>query len=231
MKKATDYAAMQKSHYETTSHLGTSNHKVHNKNPDYMGILLGPIFEMEGGFALDFGCGHGRNVQNLLAENIFDRVDGVDISAKNIEYATKNILESGFDDSKFSMMVNNGLDVSVLPGNEYSFVMSTITLQHICCHSIRFKLLEGLYESMKRGGILSFQMGYGDSPKKTAGYFDNAYSAVGTNGLHDVRVKNENMIIGDLIKIGFNQEAIAINIRSSMRDHHAKWIYVEAVKW
>ena len=140
MKKATDYAAMQKSHYETTSHLGTSNHKVHNKNPDYMGILLKPVFEMKGGFALDFGCGHGRNVQNLLAENIFDRVDGVDISAKNIEYATKNILESGFDDSKFSMMVNNGLDVSVL---------STFKIVSLYTEFNSNKCLIGRYKAIK----------------------------------------------------------------------------------
>ena len=230
VKGATDYATMQKMHYETTSHLMIENHQFHNANPDYMGILLQPIFDMGGGFALDFGCGHGRNVQNLLAEDIFDRVDGVDISAKNIEYATKNILESGFDSSKFNMMVNNGLDVSVLPSNEYSFVMSTIVLQHICCHSIRFNLLDGLYRSMKRGGVLSFQMGFGGTRWKTAGYFDNAYSAVETNGLHDVQVENEGMIIGDLVKIGFSKETILANIRSSMRDHHKKWIYVRCIK-
>ena len=228
--KASDYAAMQKIHYETTSHLMIENHQFHNDNPDYMAILLKPIFGMEGGFALDFGCGHGRNVQSLLAEDVFDRVDGVDISASNIEYATKNILKDGFSSSKFNMMVNNGLDVSVLPRNEYSFVMSTIVLQHICCHSIRFKLFEGLYASMKLGGVLSFQMGFGNTRAKTAGYFDNDYGAVETNSLHDVQVESEDMIIGDLFAIGFNEENITTNIRPSFRDHHEQWIYVQASK-
>ena len=169
-------------------------------------------------------------VDNLLAENIFDRVDGVDISAKNTEYAATNILKSGFDSSKFNMMVNTGLDVSVLPKNEYEFVMSTIVLQHICCHNIRFNILKDLYKALKRGGTLSFQMGFGTGHANTAGYFDNTYGAKGTNSLHDVRVENEDQIIGDLTKIGFKKENITTEIRPSMCDHHTKWIYVKAIK-
>ncbi len=230
MKQADDYARMQKDYYETNSHLMIENHRVHDRNPDYKGILLDPIFKMKGGFALDFGCGHGRNVLNLLIENIFDRVDGVDISAKNTEYATTNITTSGVDSSKFNMMVNTGLDVSVLPSDEYSFVMSTIVLQHICCYNIRFKIFEDLYRSMKQEGVLSFQMGFGNDHMNTAGYFDNAYNATKTNSLHDVRVENEDQVVDDLIKIGFKEENISTIIRPSMSDRHTQWIYVKAIK-
>ena len=229
-KVAGDYAKMQKEQYETTSHLMIGNHRSHDNNPDYKGILLAPIFKMKGGVALDFGCGHGRNVQNLLAEDIFDRVDGVDISANNIEYATKNIIQCGVDSSKFNLMVNTGLEASVLPSDEYSFVVSTIVLQHICCYDIRFNILKDIYRSMKQDGILSFQMGFGTDHMNTAGYFDNAFSATATNSLHDVRVENEDQIIGDLIKIGFKKENISTEIRPSFEDRHKQWIYVKVVK-
>lgn len=230
MKQADDYAKMQKDYYDINSHLMIENHREHDENPDYVGILLDPIFKMKGGFALDFGCGHGRNVQNLLAENVFDRVDGVDISAKNTEYAATNILNAGFDSSKFNMMVNTGLNVSVLPTDEYSFIMSTIVLQHICCYDIRFNILKDIHRSLKQDGVLSFQMGFGTDHMNTAGYFDNAYDATGTNSLHDVRVENEDQIIGDLIKIGFKIENISTVIRPSKCDRHTQWIYVKAVK-
>ena len=79
------YTSMQKGQY----HYGTSNHLEHNNNPHYWDILLGDLKDKEkwdGGTALDFACGKGRNVTNMLSLCDWSRVDGVDISIGNIEF-------------------------------------------------------------------------------------------------------------------------------------------------
>ena len=61
---------MQKSRYNK----GTSNHEEHNSNPNYWDILLSDLKDKElwkGKKALDFACGKGRNVINML--NLQDR--------------------------------------------------------------------------------------------------------------------------------------------------------------
>ena len=55
--------------------IGTGNHPEHNPNPKYWDLLLGDIKiapeKWEGKKALDFGCGQGRNVTNLLSLLLF----------------------------------------------------------------------------------------------------------------------------------------------------------------
>ena len=74
------YTQMQESFYTS----GTSNHQEHNGNKDYWDILLNNENKFSEGIALDFGCGKGRNVYNLIQEFDFKRVDGIDISNNNI---------------------------------------------------------------------------------------------------------------------------------------------------
>ena len=71
--------------------------------------------------------------------------------------------------------------------HEYDFVMSTIVLQHIAVYDIRFQYLQEFFRVMKPGGLLSFQMGYGEGYGK-AGYYDNHYHAESTNSAHDTLV-------------------------------------------
>ena len=59
------YTKMQKKQYSN----GTSNHSEHNSNDDYWNILLDDIKNKDAWkdkVGLDFGCGKGRNVTNLL---------------------------------------------------------------------------------------------------------------------------------------------------------------------
>ncbi len=60
------------------------NHKQHDIEPHYKDILLKEIVNnpelWKGKVALDFGCGCGRNIKNLLEFADFKRVDGCDIS-------------------------------------------------------------------------------------------------------------------------------------------------------
>jgi len=112
--------------------------------------------------------------------------------------------------------------------------MSTIVLQHIPVYDVRFSLLTEFYRVLNPGGLLKFQMGYGDNLKdnmgrKKAHYFDNADITEGSNGTYDVRVTNKNHLINDLKSIGFKN--ILINIDKSFCDFgHDFWIYVSAEK-
>lgn len=125
---------------------GTNNHDVHNNNPDYWDILLQPLRDhperYRDSLALDFGCGRGRNIFNLISFGLFERVDGVDISHSNIDYLRRNYsyLNSNF-------YKNNGLDLNFIESNQYEFIMSTIVLQHIPVFEIRDSILRELLES------------------------------------------------------------------------------------
>ncbi len=177
--------------------------------------------------ALDFACGKGRNVTNMLSLSDWKRIDGIDISEANILYCNENYKEQNSD-----WYVNNGTDVSQLKDNEYDFIMSTIALQHIPVYDIRKSLITDLLRTLKPGGLFSFQMGYGEEISKGEnryGYYENFYNAGGTNSQHDVRVQSEMEIINDLSDIGF------VNIETFVRDTfsdkgHPQWIYVKAYK-
>jgi SAM-dependent methyltransferase len=220
------YTKMQKGAYRS----GTSNHPEHNDNPDYWNILLGDLKDRDSWVnkvGLDFACGKGRNVTNMLSLSDWKRVDGIDISEANISYCKENY--KGQDSDWY---VNNGVDVSQLNDNEYDFIMSTIALQHIPVYDIRKSLITDLLRTLKPGGIFSFQMGYGEKIKSNEnryGYYENFYDASGTNSFHDVRVQSESEIVEDLTNIGF------VNIETYVRDTfsdsgHPQWIYVKAYK-
>jgi SAM-dependent methyltransferase len=220
------YTKMQKGAYRS----GTSNHPEHNDNPDYWNFLLGDLKDRDSWvnkIGLDFACGKGRNVTNMLSLSDWKRVDGIDISEANILYCKENYKEQDSD-----WYVNNGVDVSGLGDNEYDFIMSTIALQHIPVYDIRKSLITDLLRTLKPGGLFSFQMGYGEEIKPNEnryGYYENFYNAGGTNSQHDVRVQSEAEIIEDLSDIGF------VNIETYVRDTfsdngHPQWIYVKAYK-
>lgn len=230
MNKSNIYTLMQKSKYRQ----GTSNHQEHNTNPDYWGILLGDLKNKhlwQDCTALDFACGKGRNVTNMLSLCDWSRVDGIDISEGNIQHCEKTYAHQA---SRW--YTNNGVDVSCLKSDEYDFIMSTIALQHIPVYDIRKSLISDLFRCLKPNGLFSFQMGYGQGLIDPSGlnrprskYFDNCYMASGTNADHDVRVQSEEEITNDLYDIGFVQvEAI---VRDSFSDlGHPNWIYVKCRK-
>jgi SAM-dependent methyltransferase len=221
------YTNMQKSAYAG----GTSNHEEHNTNPDYWDILLSDLKYREnwsGKNGLDFACGKGRNVTNMLSLCDWNRVDGIDISSANIEFC-----KATYSNQNSKWYCNSGTNVSDLRDNEYDFIMSTIALQHIPVYDIRKSLITDLLRTLKPGGLFSFQMGYGDGLESSIGprvsYFENYYNAPGTNSICDVRVQSEDEIISDLMQIGFVN--ITTEIKNSYSDDgHTHWIYVKAYK-
>ena len=227
VNKDNQYTHMQKRVYAG----GTTNHEEHNTNPNYWDILLGDLKNKEkwdGKVGLDFACGKGRNVTNMLNLCDWARVDGIDISEGNISHNKKE-----YASQNSNWYCNNGTDVSELKDNEYDFIMSTIALQHIPVYDIRKSLITDLLRTLKPGGIFSFQMGYGQGLESPLGprvsYFENHYTANGTNSACDVRIQSEDEIIKDLESIGFTN--IKTEIRESYSDNgHPQWIYIKAYK-
>jgi len=214
---------------------GTSNHEEHNANKDYWDILLGPLnnanYSWTNKKALDFGCGKGRNIDNIIKISNFSNVDGIDLSEANIDYCKRN----NKNNSKSEFYVADGISLEPIKNSSYDFIVSTIVLQHICVFDTRDSILRDIFRVLKNGGLLSFQMGYDDSlidqtgQKKLTPYYENNTTALGTNSDNDVTVRDEKEVIDHLKDIGFVN--IKTTIRNSFSDiSHKNWIYVVAEK-
>ena len=224
------YTMMQLGFYDReglAGNMNRENHRGHNANPDYWNILVNDTSDSsyKEKTGLDFGCGCGRNVQNLIPR--FRRMDGVDISPVLIEPARSNILKDGTPEDRFKLYTCDGVSLNGIPDEEYDFVMSTIVLQHISVYQIRYNYMKEFLRVLKPGGILSFQMGFGNRSSSTY-YYDNNYTSTTTNGGNDVSVTDPSQITNDLREIGFTN--IEHVIREPFDDHHYKWIFVKAVK-
>ena len=177
---------------------------------------------------LDFGCGKGRNIFNLRSLETFTTVDGSDLSPANIKHCRERFIDHS------SFFLTNGSNCGSPHNDYYDFVMSTITLQHIPVYSIRARILTDVLRVLKPGGRFSFQMGFGSNLDQSlgrprSGYFEDFYSAVGTNGDHDVRVTSVDELNSDLLNLGF--ENIKIEVKDSFSDvGHPKWVYAHAFK-
>lgn len=230
MEANNKYTQMQKTYYENeTETMKVVNHMNHNNNKDYWDILLSPLSEGDWvkKTVLDFGCGCGRNVLNMVERFGIKNAHGCDISSNNIKYCAEFLESKGYTNCKF--ITTDGVSLNPVESNKYDFLMSTIVLQHIPVYEIRKTILTDFYRVMKSNGILSFQMGYGTGrPFTTSDYYDNTYDAQGTNSQHDCRVTDPKQVIDDLTEIGFTN--ITTEIRPSYDDNHTEWIYVKAIK-
>lgn len=230
MATENDYTAMQKSVYEDeTPRMAVENHKQHNSNPDYWDILLKPLKQGDWSnkTVLDFGCGCGRNVENVLNRFDVKEVHGCDISSNNIEYCKTYVLENT-KKSNFKFFVSDGQTLQPAESDAYDLIFSTIVLQHIPVYTIRKKILTDFYRCTKPGGTVSFQMGGAGLPHY-ASYYDNVFDASGTNGHHDVSVTDPQNLVDDLTEIGFKN--IECVVRQSWEDAgHSEWVFVTCTK-
>lgn len=210
------YTEMQRSYYENLAIPWNANSQVDPSGPpellrsfhsqnmwsEYEHLFSHFDFDLSELVALDFGCGPGRNIS--LYGPRFKRIDGVDISSGLIENAKKWAAINGYVDSKF--YVCNGVDLSCIPDSNYDIVFSTICLQHICVHEIRFNYLSEFFRILKPNGWITIQMGFNPMRMSTnfAYYYSNEWDAPNTNGHRDVEVQAWEQVKSDLENIGFS---------------------------
>lgn len=227
------YTKMQQKQYDDhASHwsLTDKDHVVgsfneHNSWPDYDEFLFKSL-DTTDKVALDFGCGPGRNIVKFA--NRFKQIDGIDISSVNLDKA-KIWFEHNNLQMTPNLFKNNGVDLSVLADNSYEIIFSTICIQHIRVHEIRYSLFKEFLRVLKPGGAICIQMGFGPGHPRTVGYYDNNYEAEGTNSLCDTRIDNVDEIQSDLEKIGFSNFLFNIRPRGP-GDGHNNWIFFQAFK-
>lgn len=226
------YTKMQQNHYDAEAATWTVENKdpvvgsfdKHNNWADYDEFLFKNI-DTAGKIALDFGCGPARNIVKYA--NRFQRIDGADISQVNLDNAIKWCEANNVVTPR--LFNNNGVDLSEIESEYYDVVFSTICLQHICVHEIRFNFLKEFHRILKPGGAICIQMGFGPGHIRTVGYFDNNYDAQYTNSGHDTRVDASTELEKDLIQIGYH--SFQYDIRPvGPGDSHTNWIFFRATK-
>lgn len=195
---------------------------AHEKYP-YEQYLLEEFGDRPRFSALDFGCGMGRMIKRmdlLFAEG----VDGIDLCVNNLTYA-RSYLGQNYSGL---LLQSDGLSCPIL-NNGYSFIYSTLCLQHICVHEIRHQILKDFYTNLSNRGHCCIQLGYGWD--NGIHWNHNFYEAKGTNSANDVSIPNENhfsLIENDLKDIGFTN--IKFKIKESphpdLMNYHPNWLFV-----
>lgn len=109
--------------------------------------------------ALDFGCGVGRLSQALC--KYFKHCVGVDISKKMVELANKY----NQNKKKCKYVVNEKYNLKQFKSNQFSFIFSSIVLQHIP-PKVMFLYLDEFMRILKKDGLLFFQLPYKPTFKK-----------------------------------------------------------------
>jgi SAM-dependent methyltransferase len=109
--------------------------------------------------ALDFGCGAGRVTQAMAGQ--FDRADGVDISASMLRVARAHNQHA----DRCVYHLNTANDLALFEDDAFSFVYSTLVLQHMEPRYSRAYIRE-LLRVLQPGGLLVFQV---PSHRVTAG--------------------------------------------------------------
>ncbi|MFH1537745.1 MAG: class I SAM-dependent methyltransferase [bacterium] len=107
--------------------------------------------DLKRGRALDFGCGVGRLTQAL--GNYFDEVCGVDIAPSMIKLAN----DYNGHGEKIKYFINKTNDLSIFPDNEFDFILTLITLQHMEPR-YSMKYMKEFIRILKFGGVLVFQI-------------------------------------------------------------------------
>jgi 2-polyprenyl-3-methyl-5-hydroxy-6-metoxy-1,4-benzoquinol methylase len=205
-----EYINFTKDFFEKTHHLMTvENHERHNHEKYYKTCFLDLVVNNEALFrdtkALDFGCGCGRNIKNLLDLNIFSQVDGCDISKKNAEYSKKYV-ESEYPE-KSNTWETDGYTLEPAPDNEYSFIMSHIVLQHIANWHIRYSIIADVYRTLKPGGLTMLHFMDLDGSVS----YKESYPKPGATDYPDLlncRVEDNNLLIDDFNRIGFKEVGV-----------------------
>jgi 2-polyprenyl-3-methyl-5-hydroxy-6-metoxy-1,4-benzoquinol methylase len=102
--------------------------------------------------ALDFGCGVGRLTRALAAR--MDEVHGIDVSQNMVARARE--LNQGAP-GRMSFFLNRDRDLSMFADASYSFIYSSIVLQHIP-YPESLGYVREFFRLAKPGGLVVFQV-------------------------------------------------------------------------
>jgi ubiquinone/menaquinone biosynthesis C-methylase UbiE len=229
------YTKMQKDFYELSALAWSATNRdavvgsfdLHNNWPDYDLYLFKDIDISNTNNCLDFGCGPGRNI--VKYNKLFKNFDGVDISQNNLNNAKKWLQYNDCDLQKTELFLCNGTDLQNIKDDSYDVILSTICLQHICVYEIRKNYFKEFFRTLKFGGKITIQMGFGSAHPKSVDYYANNYDALETNSGCDTRIENVDSLQKDLNDIGFNNFNFYIT-DTGPGCAHSNWIFFNAQK-
>jgi ubiquinone/menaquinone biosynthesis C-methylase UbiE len=101
---------------------------------------------------LEVGCGAGRVTKALAS--VFGEVHGMDISAEMIRLARQALRPCG----NAIVYQNNGVDLSVVPTNQFDFAFSYLVFQHIPSRAIVHNYVREVHRLLRPGALFKFQV-------------------------------------------------------------------------
>ncbi len=101
---------------------------------------------------LEIGCGAGR-VTRALAK-LFGEVHAVDVSGEMVAQATEALRSR----PNTRIYQNNGMDLSIVPAQEFDFAFSTIVFQHIPSREVIFNYVREVHRLLRPGALFKFQV-------------------------------------------------------------------------
>lgn len=101
---------------------------------------------------LEIGCGAGR-VTRALARH-FGEVHAVDISGEMVRRAKEAV--AAYPNAH--VYQNNGMDLSVVPANDFDFAFSTIVFQHIPSRAVIESYFREVHRLLRPGALFKVQV-------------------------------------------------------------------------
>jgi len=222
-----EYIKQSKDFFNDAHHgMSITNHSEHNHHSDYWNILLADPKnnpeKWKNKNALDFGCGCGRNILNLIKLCEWKNVDGCDICLRNAEFSKKYVTDNKKSNANTTTWENDGVSINsmdgYLPNKKYDFIMSTIVFEHIAPYSVRRSILESIYENLEIGGLFSLSLS-----NLTSGvdYYNEKFLFPG-----NTKINNHAAIEKDFDDIGYKN----INIITGDTFQNRDWSYITGSK-
>lgn len=144
--------------------------------------------------ALDFGCGVGRVTQAMGYH--FEHADGVDISASMLKLARRHTRDS----KRCTYHRNVRTDLSLFADASFSFVHSTLVLQHMHpAHSTRY--IREFVRVLAPDGLLVFQL--------------PSHRAVHTPAVNAVRTPSDGPLAHDAFRAHISIEADSLSFTAN----------------